>query len=481
MTASANSVAQWEEPSFLHAFITLAAIIGVISAGLFFLHTSLHTLLLISLVIAAVGARASGHDYYSIRGAMNAGVSGALTAIYIFILIGVLIASFIQSGTLATLIYYGIEFVSPAVFLPAGLILSSLMSLATGTSWGTVGTIGVVLMGIGTTMGIPAPLVAGMIISGACFGDKMSPVSDTTNLAAMSSRVDLYAHIRSMLYTAGPAYVLSLVLFSLLGMKYAHNQLPVEQLAFMQSALQNTFAINLLTLLPLMVMLGLTTARIAPEPSMLIASAVAVLLAVLLQGESLTSVLNSLYSGGNVRTGLDSIDSLLGRGGILSMMWTLSLSLIALALGGILERGHFLRVLIHAIIGRIQRVSTLVATTILACFAGNMTMGEAYMSILLSGQLFSDAYDRKGVDRRVLSRSLEDGATLTTALIPWTTGGAFFASTLGVAVIEYAPWALLNWLSPLIAIAFVAMGIGLFGKKAAAEQQKKDSSTVRLQ
>ena len=480
MTASTDSVAQWREPSFLHAFITLAAIIGVISAGLFFLQTSLHSLLLIALVIAAVSARVSGHDYYAIRGAMNAGVSGALTAIYIFILIGVLIASFIQSGTLATLIYYGIEFVSPAVFLPAGLILCSLMSLATGTSWGTVGTMGVVLMGIGATMGVPAPLVAGMIISGACFGDKMSPVSDTTNLAAMSSRVDLYAHIRSMLYTAGPAYVLSLVLFSLLGMPYAQNQLPVEQLAIMQNALQNTFSINLLTLLPLLVMLGLTTARVAPEPSMLIASAVAVLLAVLVQGQSLTSVLNSLYSGGNVRTGLDSIDALLGRGGILAMMWTLSLSLIALALGGILERGRFLRVLIHAIIGRIQRVSTLVATTILACFAGNITMGEAYMSILLSGQLFSDAYDRKGVDRRVLSRSLEDGATLTTALIPWTTGGAFFASTLGVAVIEYAPWALLNWLSPLIAIAFVVMGIGLFNKKSVAQEQKEGSSVVRL-
>lgn len=480
MTASTNSVAQWREPGFVHAFITLALIVGVISTGLFILQTSLHSLLLISLIIASVSAYLLGHDFYSIRGAMNAGISGALTAIYIFILIGVLIAAFIHSGTLATLIYYGIEFVSPTLFLPAGLILCSLMSLATGTSWGTVGTIGVVLMGIGTTMGVPAPLVAGMVISGACFGDKMSPVSDTTNLAAMSSRVDLYAHIRSMLFTAGPAYALSLVIFSLLGLKYAENQLPVEQLAVMQNALQNIFSINLLTLLPLAVMLGLSIARVAPEPSMMLASAVAVLLAVVMQGQSLTSVLNSLYSGGNVRTGLESIDSLLGRGGILAMMWTLSLSLIALALGGILERGQFLRVLIHGTVSHIRRASTLVATTILACFLGNMTMGEAYMSILLSGQLFSDAYDQKKVDRRVLSRSLEDGATLTTALIPWTTGGAFFASTLGVAVIEYAPWALLNWLSPLIAVAFVVLGIGLFGKNAPVERHEEASSAVRL-
>ncbi len=470
MTVFTQPEASWKEPGFLHAFATLAGIISVISIGLFFLEASLHSLILISLLIASVSAYSLGYDFRSIRDAMNSGITGALTAIYIFILIGVLIAAFIQSGTLATLIYYGIEFVSPAIFLPAGLILCSLMSLATGTSWGTVGTVGVVLMGIGTTMGIPAPLVAGMVISGACFGDKMSPVSDTTNLASMTTKVDLYSHIRSMLFTTGPAYILALVIFSMMGFGYADNQLPAEQLAAMQTALSDTFTINLLTLLPLVVMLVLSTARVAAEPSMVMASAVAVLLAIFMQDQSLTTVLNSLYVGGSVRTGLESMDSLLGRGGITSMMWTLSLSLMALALGGILERCKFLRVLVHTVVTRIKRASTLVATTVIACFTGNMTMGEAYMSIILGGQLFSDAYDQKGVDRRVLSRSLEEGATLTTALIPWTTGGAFFASTLGVAVIEYAPWALLNWFSPVLAIVFAMFGFGLFRKEPEPQQ-----------
>ncbi len=470
MTVSTQPEASWKEPSFLHAFVTLAAIIGVLSTGLFFLETSLHSLILVSLMIASISAFSLGYDFRAIRHAMNSGITGALTAIYIFILIGVLIAAFIQSGTLATLIYYGIEFVSPAIFLPAGLVLCSLMSLATGTSWGTVGTIGVVLMGIGTTMGIPAPLVAGMIISGACFGDKMSPVSDTTNLASMTSRVDLYSHIRSMLFTTGPAYILALAVFSFMGLSYAENQLPADQLAAMQSALKETFHINLVTLLPLVVMLALSMARVAAEPSMVMASSVAVMLAVFMQDQSLATVLNSLYGGGTVRTGLESMDSLLGRGGITSMMWTLSLSLMALALGGILEHCRFLRVLIHTIVTRIKKTSALVATTVIACFTGNMTMGEAYMSIILGGQLFSDAYDRKGVDRRVLSRSLEEGATLTTALIPWTTGGAFFASTLGVSVIEYAPWALLNWLSPILAIAFAMLGFGLFRKDPELQQ-----------
>lgn len=470
MTVSTQPEASRKEPGFLHAFITLAAIIGVISTGLFVLEASLHSLILVSLVIASLSAFSLGYDFRAIRDAMNTGITGALTAIYIFILIGVLIAAFIQSGTLATLIYYGIECVSPAVFLPAGLVLCSLMSLATGTSWGTVGTIGVVLMGIGATMGIPAPMVAGMVISGACFGDKMSPVSDTTNLASMSTRVDLYSHIRSMLFTTGPAYILALAVFSLMGLGYAEHQLPAEQLSAMQAALKDTFTINALTLLPLIVMLLLSMARVAAEPSMMLASSVAVLLAIFIQDQSLSTVLNSLYGGGNIHTGLESIDSLLGRGGITSMMWTLSLSLMALALGGILERCRFLRVLIQAVVIRIKRTSTLVATTVIACFTGNMTMGEAYLSIILGGQLFSDAYDQKGVDRRVLSRSLEEGATLTTALIPWTTGGAFFASTLGVAVIEYAPWALLNWLSPVLAVVLAIMGFGLFRQDSDLQQ-----------
>lgn len=451
-----------KQPGFAHAFLTLAAIILVISTGLFVLETSLHSLILVSLLIASSSAWGLGHDFRSIREAMNSGIQGALPAIYIFILIGVLIAAFIESGTLATLIYLGIEFISPAVFLPAGLILCSLMSVATGTSWGTVGTIGVVLMGIGSAMGIPEPLVAGMVISGACFGDKMSPVSDTTNLASMASRVDLYDHIKSMFYSTGPAYLVALIIFSLTGLGYSGLQLPVEQLSTMQAALSNTFVINIFALFPLVVMLLLSMARVAAEPSMMAATVVAVILAVFMQGQEVTSVLNSLFSGGSVRTGLENIDQLLGRGGITSMMWTLSLSLMALALGGILERCQFLQVLITTVLRRVRRTASLVTSTIVACFAGNLTMGEAYMSIILGGQLFGDAYDRQGVDRRVMSRSLEEGATLTTALIPWTTAGAFFSSALGVAALDYAPWALVNWISPLFSILLVSLGFGLF-------------------
>ncbi|PIE42161.1 MAG: Na+/H+ antiporter NhaC [Gammaproteobacteria bacterium] len=450
-------------PSFAFSLATFLAIVTVIGFGLFVLKVSLHALMLICLLIAGIAAWSLYKGGFTpVRDAMNAGITRAFSAIYIFILIGVLIAALIQSGSVAALVYYGLKFISPGLFLPAGLILCSLMSVATGTSWGTVGTAGIVLIGVGAAMDIPLPLVAGMVVSGAVFGDKMSPISDTTNLAAMSANTDLYAHIKSMLFTTGPAYLIALGIYAYLGASYADNVMPAEQINAMLGAIEQTFSINILCLLPLLVLLALSVKKIAAEPAMMAAAAVAVILAVFMQDREFAGVLTALWSGEKPQTGVEHLDSLLSRGGISSMGWTLFLSLQALALGGILAEFGFLRALISGIVSRVKRRGSLVASTIVACIVGNMSMGEAYMSIILGGQLYGDAYDDNGIDRCVLSRSLEEGATLSTPLIPWTTGGAFFASTLGVSTIDYLPYAFLNLLNPIIAIVFAYLGIALF-------------------
>lgn len=460
-------------PSFKLSLITFLSIVFVIAFGLFYLQTSLHSLLLICLLIASISAWSISKNGFSpIKNAMNTGITSALSAIYIFILIGVLIAAFIQSGTVATLIYYGLELISPAYFLPAGLILCSVMSIATGTSWGTVGTAGVVLMGIGGVMGIPLPLVAGMVISGACFGDKMSPVSDTTNLAAMSANVKLTDHIKSMSYTTGPTYVISLIVFYSLGLSYAGNGAPQEGIFELLEGIASLYQINSISLIPFLILLILSLRGIDSVPTMFISIVIAVLIAIFVQDKGLAGVLNSLYSGEVHHSGIASLDNLLGRGGIASMMWTLSLALIALALGGILSGFGFLNVLIFGLVSRVKRTGTLVTTTIIACFIGNLTMAEAYMSIILGGRLFSEPYDKLGVNRLVLSRSLEDGATLSAALIPWTTAGAFFASSLGVDVIEYAPYAILNWLNPIVSIVLASLGLALFKTKKQNDSSK---------
>ena len=223
-----------QEPGFLHSLLSFGGVVVTVIVGLLWFGISLHSLLIVALIWVAGNAAALGVPYPSIKTAMTAGIEKGLGAIYIFILIGVLVAALIEGGTIGSLIYYGIDLLHPAIFLPTGLLLCTLMSLATGTAWGTIATIGVVLVGLGGALGIPLPIVAGMVVSGASFGDKMSPVSDTTILAAMSAETDIYAHIRSMLYTSAPTYVICLVAFSLVGIQYAGQTLSAEELLELQ-------------------------------------------------------------------------------------------------------------------------------------------------------------------------------------------------------------------------------------------------------
>lgn len=453
-------------PSFLHAMICFIGVLLLIALGLFVFQASLHALIFLAVVWVNLHARGLGYSSIVIRRMMDAGIAKALPAIYIFLLIGMVIASFMQSGTIASLLYYGLDWLSPDIFLAVGLVLCSLMSVATGTSWGTVGTIGVVLIGIGDAMGIPLPLVAGMIISGATFGDKLSPISDTTNLAAMSAGTNLYRHIGSMLYTTIPTFIIVLVIFSVWGIQYGENELPGNHIDEIRTALAGVYRMDLwVTLLPLLLMSGMSIKRYSAEISMSCSILLAMLIAVVYQGKDGVEVINALWLNLPGTTGIESIDHLLGRGGLYSMAWTLLLSIMALALGGILHQAGFLRALLMPVIQRIQRISTLIAATIASGLIGNMAMGESYISIILNCQLFKSVYQEKKLDCAVLSRSVEEGSTLTTSLIPWTTAGIFCAATLGVPTLDYAAYALLNLLNPLVSMSMAVLGIGLLQRK----------------
>ena len=395
---------------------------------------------------------------------MISGIEKGLGAIFIFVLIGVLIAALIEAGTVGSLVYYGVDILHPALFLPAGLVLCSFMSVVTGTAWGTVGTIGIVLMGLGGAIGIPLPLVAGMVVSGASFGDKMSPVSDTTVLASMSAETDVYSHIRAMLYTTVPAYLIALALFTTLGLQYSGQAIADNEVIALREALSAEFSIGLWTLLPLVVLLGFSMRRVAVEPSMLAAVAAAILCAVMLQGRGVVEVLASLQDGYVAVTNHELLETLLNRGGIQSMMWTLSLALIALALGGLLDRTGFVRVMLAGVLTRIRRAATLMTATIGSGLVANMSMGEAYLSIIFGGQIFRESYASARLRKTMLSRCLEEGATLTTSLIPWTTAGAFYTGVLGISPLAYAPWTFFNYLNPLVSIILAYMGYGIFRK-----------------
>lgn len=457
-----NQSSQPTPSSFFQALLCFSGVILIISVGLFKLAVDLHSLMFLCLLWTGLNALYLGYNYTDLRRLMGEAIGRALPAIYIFVLIGMVIASFMHSGTIATLMYFGLDWLSPSLFLPVGMVLCAVMSLATGTSWGTVGTLGVVFIGIGGAMGIPLPIVAGMIVCGATFGDKMSPISDTTNLAAMSAKTNLYRHIYAMLFTTTPSFLIALILFLFIGNGYSQSTFASSEIASIQTALAQTYRLSpFITLIPIILLATLSIRRVPAEITMSISVVAAAMVAVAYQGESIVPVLNALWLNTAGNTGIQSLDELLGRGGISSMSWTLLLALMALALGGILHGTGFLDTLLAGIISRIQHVAALIATTICSGLIGNMAMGEAYISIILNCQLFEEKYRQQGLDKSILSRSVEEGSTLTTGLIPWTTAGAFYTATLGVPVLDYVPYAFFNYLNGFVSVGMAVMGIGL--------------------
>jgi NhaC family Na+:H+ antiporter len=381
----------------------------------------------------------------------------------IFILIGTIMGSWIHAGTVPALIFYGLNFINAQYFLPMGLIICSMTSLATGTSWGTVGTVGLALMGIGISLGISPPLIAGMIISGAFFGDKLSPISDTTNLAAASAEVNIYDHIVAMLYTTVPAYVICLVIYTILGFKFsATTNINMEQVTQIQSLLDEKFNLNLFVMFPMVALLIMMIMKISAIPAMISATFLATVISVLFQGSSLAEALTAINYGYVEESGIELVDAILLRGGIQSMMWTFSLAYLALCLGGVLEKVGYLSVLVEKVVSRIRSAANLVTLVVGTTFFSNIAMGTNYMSIILNGNIYREVFDKAGLERRMLSRLLEEGGTQTAALIPWSTAGAFMAGTLGVATFSYLPYTFLNYINPVLSIVLAYMGIFIF-------------------
>ncbi|MCT4633077.1 MAG: Na+/H+ antiporter NhaC [Firmicutes bacterium] len=455
------------KPSIITSIAVLAGIITILIAGIFVLEVDIHALLISGLILTCIVSYFHGYTFESMLDGMKESISRAMGAMIIFILIGMIIGSWIICGTVPALIYYGLEFLNPKFFLPLGLIICSITSLGTGTSWGTVATVGIALMGMGTSLGIPGALVAGMIVSGAFFGDKISPISDTTNLAAVSAGTNLYDHIGAMLYTTIPAYIISLAIYTYLGFKYSvESKMDTSTISLMKDTLLSEFNISFIVIIPMLVVLILSIIRFPSIPTMVCGVLAGVVIAYFVQGESLQHIINTINSGYKVPTNVAIIDRLLLRGGIQSMMWTFSLSFIALCLGGVLEKVGYLSVIIHGIVKNIKRVGNLVLVVIFTTCLSNAAMGEVYLSVILNGSLYKDLFKEKGLQPRMLSRLIEEGGTLTGPLIPWTTAGAFVAGTLDISTLEYLPFAFLNLINPILSIVLSYMGIFVLWEKS---------------
>ena len=467
------------QPHLLLALTPIVLTLLVLAVQLFYFKDfTPHIPIAIGLALTAVVGLIEGLSWAEIeKGAFHV-IHVALPSVSVLITVGMIIGVWIASGTVPTLIYYGLKMLSPELFLAASMVLCSVVSVSLGTSWGTVGTVGLALMGIGAGFDIPMYWTAGAVVSGAFFGDKISPLSDTTNLAPAVTGTNIFDHIRNMLPTTIPAMLIALVIYLVVGfMLIDNNQVSFDKITAITGALEEHFYISPVLLIPAILVIILAMKKVAPIPALFFGSIVGAGLAMAAQGAGLHDVFTYANSGYKISTGISEIDSLLNRGGIQSMMWTISLILIALAFGGALERTGCLQSIILAIRSKVKTFAGLQTSAIGTSFATNVVAGDPYLSIALPGRMYAPAYRGMGYSTLNLSRATEEGGTLLSPLIPWNAGGAFVIAALGLSVgdgditnLLYIPLAFACWLSPVIGIFYAHTG--LFSPKAdEAEQQ----------
>ncbi|WP_282924982.1 Na+/H+ antiporter NhaC [Peptoniphilus genitalis] len=444
--------ANFSEALFTFVSLTIIMFISIIKY-----EESPHIPMLIGVLIASLVALKIGYSWKFIENSMIKGISQAMQSIIILAIIGVLIGIWILAGVVPTMIYYGLMILKPSIFLVATVLITSITSLATGTSWGTAGTMGIALMGIASGLGIPAPVTAGAVLSGAYFGDKMSPLSDTTNLAPAMAGTDVFTHIKAMFKPTLLAYGLTLLIFGFLSLKYKGASADLSNVDVIANGLKESFTISpILLLAPLVVIISIAK-KLPAVPGISIGIIIAAILGPIYQGVNFGDILSAGLNGYVSNTGLEAVDKLLTTGGLNNMMSSISLTIIAMMFGGIAEETGILEAIVKKFLHRVQSVVGLVISTILTCFFTNATMPEQYISIVVPGRMFKNEYKDRKIDPRLLSSTLESGGTVTSAMIPWNTCGTYMSTVLGVSTVHYLPFLFFNLLMPLVQVIIVAI------------------------
>jgi NhaC family Na+:H+ antiporter len=462
MTGEEQARATKRTPTFLEAVMPLIAIAVFLGVGYGLLRLRAEVLLIAAAAVAGLIGRRLGYSYRELEAGIIASLSKGMPAMLIVIVVGALIGSWIAAGTIPMLIYYGLEIISPRFFLLTAYIVCSFVSLVTGTSYGTAGTLGVAFVGIAHGLGIPLGQAAGAIVAGAYFGDKLSPFSDTTNLAPIAAQANLFDHIRHMLWTTTPAWLLGLVAYGLLGFgAQGGGGGAVDHTAAIMTTLETHFTFNWVLLLPAAITLYAAIRKRPVIPGMLLSSGLAVILALVVQGADLKTAFGSLATGSVAGTGNATVDTLLTRGGMASMMDVTLIAFAAFAFGGIVQHTGMLDVLLERLLRIAHTTGRLIASTVGACITTAVMTGSSFLSILIPGELFAPAYRRMGLAAKNLSRTTEDSGTVVMPLIPWSIAGVYMAGTLGVATVRYAPWAIMCYTGFIFAIIYGFTGIAI--------------------
>ena len=441
-----------------HALIPVAALIGLIALNLLIFGGEAHIPLVMATGVTVVVGLSLGHSWKSIEEGILSGIQIGMKAILILCVIGIMIGTWIAAGVVPFMIYYGLQILSPSIFLVAACLICAVVSLATGSSWTTASTVGIALMGVATGLNVPAPMAAGAVISGAYFGDKMSPLSDSTNLAPAVAGSELFEHIRHMLYTTVPALLIALILYAILGFRGFDGTVQTDQVTSITGALKTQFNLSFVLVLPPLFVIAMVFFRWQALPALLLAAILGGVLAMGVQGASIGSIFSTAHYGYVSETGNQAVDELLSHGGLDSMMNTVALILCALSFGGVMERTGLLKALANSILSLAKSTGSLVAATVATCLGMNILAPDQYLSIIVPGRMYREAYRNRGLHPKNLSRTLEDAGTLSSPLVAWNSCGAFMAGTLAVSPMAYMPYAFLNWLTPIIAIFLAYTG-----------------------
>lgn len=448
-----NGGEQAFRPSLGASLLIVGYLIAAMALAIFYLDQKLHVTMLTAFGVAVLVLTLEKCPYKKVEEAILEGSKLAVPTILILYSIGCLMGAWIASGTVPMIIYWGLKLINPSIFLVTACLACIITSLATGSSWSTIGTVGVALIGVGMGLEINPAMTAGAIVSGAAFGDKMSPLSDTTNVAPAVAEGDLFDHIKAMVYTAGPGIVIAMAAFLVLGMKHGGNA-DTETVNAILTALSGQFRLNLITLIPPVLVIGLAVMKKPALPTLLISGITAAVIAVAMQGETLPSIANIMENGYVSETGFSDIDTLLSRGGLFSMNYTSSLTIIVMVYGALLEKLGVLDVLLEKLTALTKTVGSLVCTTVVTSILINLITASQYMSIVLTGRMFVSEYRKKDMLPQTLSRTLEDSGTVTSLLIPWNLCGSFASTTMGISCAAFLPFAVFNWIVPIIAVIY---------------------------
>ena len=428
--------------------------------------------LLLSAAFAAIMGLKSGNSWKSILKGVSNSIASTTPAIIILLLIGSLAGTWLISGIVPTMIYYGLQILNPKIFLVAAAIICAIVSLASGSSWSTIATVGIALLGIGNALDISNGLTAGAIISGAYFGDKMSPLSDTTNLAPAMAGTDLFTHIKYMMYTTIPSFVISILIFLFIGLSMDNTQ-NSDDITNLLMAIESSFNISpWLFLVPVIVLL-LIMKKVPALPALFAGTLLGGIFAIIFQPHliielsgidsnffqaSYVSIINAMGSETSINTSNEMINDLLSSGGMYGMLNTIWLIICAMCFGGVMEASGALKKISQSIIQYAESTGSVIATTACTCLFFNVTASDQYLSIVVPGRMYADTFKDKGLAPENLSRTLEDSGTVTSVLVPWNTCGATQSAVLGVATMTYLPFCFFNIISPLMTILYGYLG-----------------------